>query len=104
MADGVRDWRGYRQLCFDLYLTGGSSRMIWPRADDRLGNPPYAERAQTQVSLVPGANSICLDIDTFLRTPDGRPLDPSHVVLWGLFFDSAQGGESVFLDHVRLTR
>lgn len=104
MADGVRDWRGYRQLCFDLYLTGGSARMIWLRADDRLGNPPYAERAQAQVSLVPGANSICLDLDSFLRTPAGRPLDLSHIVLWGLFFDSAQGGESIFLDHVRLAR
>lgn len=104
MADGVRDWRGYRQLCLDVYLTGGSARMIWLRADDRLGNPPYAERAQTQVSLVPGANSICLDLDAFLRTPDGRPLEVSHMVLWGLFFDSVQGGESIFLDHVRLTR
>jgi hypothetical protein len=104
MADGVRDWRGYRQLCFDLYLTGGSERALWVRADDRLGNPPYAERAQTQVNLLPGANSICLDLDSFLRTPDGRALDPSQIVLWGLFLDAPKGGESFFLDHVRLTR
>lgn len=104
MADGVRDWRGYRQLCFDVYLSGGSERLIWVRADDRLGHPPYAERAQTQLSLMPGANRICLDLDTFLRTPEGRPLEAAHIVLWGLFFESAQSGDSLVLDHIRLSR
>lgn len=104
MTDGVRDWTGYRQLCFDLYLTGGAERSIWLRADDRTGNPPYQERAQTLIALVPGANSICLDLDSFLVTPSGRSLQRNHIVQWGLFFDSAQGGESFFLDHVRLMR
>lgn len=104
MTDGPRDWSGYRQLCFDLYLTGGMERSLWVRADDRLGNPPYEARAQTQVTLVPGANSICLDLDSFLRTPDGHSLDQRHIVRWGMFFDTAQGGESFFLDHIRLTR
>ena len=104
MTDGVRDWSGYRQLCFDLYLTGGSERAIWLRADDRVGNPTYEDRAQTLITLVPGANSICLDLDAFLVTPSGRPLLRQHIVQWGLFFDAAQGGESFFLDHIRLMR
>lgn len=104
MSDLPRDWTGYRQLCFDLYLTGGSERALWIRADDQPGYPPYGDRAQTLISLSPGPNSICLDLASFLATPSGRPLDRAQIMRWGMFFEAPLGGESFFLDHVRLVR
>ena len=104
MTDGHRDWSGHRRLSFDVYLTGGSERILWVRVDDRRDYPPYGDRAQTMVNLVPGANSVSLDLDTLLQTPGGRPLDRTQIRRWGMFFEDAQGGESFFLDHVRLTR
>ena len=99
-----RDWTGFHQLCFDLYLTGGEERSIWVRADDQPGYPPYADRAQSLVSLSPGANSICLDLDTFLVTPGGRALDRTRIMRWGMFYETAGTEGSFFLDHVRLVR
>jgi hypothetical protein len=104
MTDVYRDWSAYRQLCFDLYLTGSSERALWVRADDRSDYPPYGDRAQTLITLVPGANSICLDLDSFLVTPGGRSMNRSRVMSWGMFFESAQGGETFFIDNIRLVR
>lgn len=104
MTDGRLDWRGYNRLCMDIYLTGGSECTLWLRADDQRRNPDYHDRAQTMINLTPGANSICLELDSFLRTPSGRALDRSHLTRWGLFFDAPRGGESIFLDQIRLAR
>lgn len=104
MTDGPRDWGGSGRLCFDVYLVGNAERSIWVRVDDRPDFPPYDDRAQTQVALVPGPNSICLELETLLRTPSGRALDRHEIRRWGIFFDEAQGGETIFLDHIRLVR
>lgn len=102
MADVPRNWSGYRQLCFDLYLNGTAERLLWVRADDRPDYPPYADRAQTSVNLSSGPNHVCLDLDSFLQTPFGRPLDRTKLARWGMFFDNALGGESFFIDNIRL--
>lgn len=104
MTDGRLDWRGYHRLCMDIYLTGGAECTVWLRADDQRHHPDYNDRAQTMINLTPGANSICLELDTFLRTPAGRTLDRGHLTRWGLFFDAPRGGESIFLDQIRLAR
>ena len=102
MNDVPRDWSGYPRLCLDVYLAGSAERALWIRADDRPGYPPYDDRAQTMIYLSPGANSVCLDLASFLVTPSGRPLDRTHIARWGLFLDDARGGETLFLDHIRL--
>lgn len=104
MTDGPRDWGDASRLCFDVYLAGNAERSIWVRVDDRVDYPPYDDRAQTLLNLVPGHNSVCLDLESFLRTPAGRVIDRHDIHRWGLFFDDAQGGETFFLDHIRLTR
>jgi len=104
MTDGPRDWGEYGRLCFDVYLVGNAERSIWVRVDDRADYPPYDDRAQTMVTLVPGPNSVCLDLASLLRTPSGRALNRQSIRRWGLFFDDAQGGETFFLDHIRLSR
>lgn len=104
LSDLPRDWGGYREICFDIFLAAGAPRTLWVRADDRADYPPYDDRAQTAIVLTPGPNRVALDMTTFLRTPHGRPLEFERIRRFGIFLDQHDGSETLFLDHVRLRR
>ena len=102
MEDGVGDWTGRRVLVFNVVWLGAQACVLGVRADDHPGFPPYAERAQTEVTLAPGPNTIRLELDPFLRTPSGQPLNRAGIKRWGLFLINPPANATFLLDHIRL--
>lgn len=99
--DGIHNLFCMKQLCFDLFVPGETPLKIWLRVDDRV-SPAYSDRFQELLSLFPGTNGICIQRAALTSTPSGRPLDLGHLVSWGLFFDQAKPGETLYLDNVRV--
>lgn len=104
MTDAIGSWEGYSQLCFDVFLAGDEALVLWLRADDNEDYLRYADRAQMDVLLQPGANHLCVNLDEFLRTPSLRALRRDHLTRWGLFLNEPSGGEVFFVDNIRLVR
>lgn len=102
LSDRMGDWTAYTQLCFDVFIPGPTGLELWMRADDRADNPRYDDRAQVLLPLPEGTNHFCIDLATFLRTPDGRALQRDKMTRWGLFFDHVPPGTQLYLDNVRL--
>jgi VanZ family protein len=99
--DSMRNLSGIKQLCCDVFVPGEGPLKIWLRMDDRV-NPVYSDRFQDLRTLFPGTNTICVQRAALASTPSGRPLDIGHIVSWGLFFDQAKPGETIYLDNVRV--
>lgn len=100
-SDSLHNLSGIKQLCFDVFVPGESPVKIWLRLDDRI-NPVYSDRFQALRTLFPGTNTLCIERATLASTPSGRPLDLGRVLSWGIFFDQAKLGETLYLDNVRL--
>ena len=100
-SDSMRNITGIKQLCFDVFVPGETPVKIWLRMDDRI-NPAYSDRFQDLRTLFPGTNTLCIERGTLGATPSGRPLDLGRILSWGIFFDQAKPGETLYLDNVRV--
>jgi VanZ family protein len=100
-SDSMRNLSGIKQLCFDVFVPGEGPLKIWLRMDDRI-SPVYSDRFQDLRVLFPGTNTLCIERATLASTPSGRPLDLGRVLSWGLFFDEAKPGDTLYLDNVRV--
>ena len=100
-SDSLRNLSGIQQLCFDIFVPGDAPLKIWLRMDDRL-NPVYSDRFQDLRTLFPGTNTICVERGALGSTPSGRPLNLGRILSWGIFFDQAKPGETLYLDNVRV--
>jgi VanZ family protein len=100
-SDSMRNLSGIKQLCFDMFVPGDAPLKIWLRMDDRI-NPIYSDRFQDLRTLFPGTNTVCIERSSLASTPSGRPLDLGRILSWGLFFDQAKRGETLYLDNVRV--
>ena len=87
-APACRDWRGGRRLETAIFWPGAAPAVFAVRIDDRLGNPPYADRFQREFAVTQGWNSIAIAADELTRTPGGRPLRLDDVRQWGVFLVS----------------
>lgn len=100
LTDAPRDWRGWRRVCLDVFIDGAAGRRFWLRIDDRP-DAPYADRAQDVMDAGPGVNRLCLSLDG-LKAANGRSMDLSRVISFGLFFDEARVGDRIRVDRVVL--
>jgi hypothetical protein len=100
-CDSMRNISGIKQLCFDMFVPGEAPVKIWLRMDDRV-NPVYSDRFQDLRTLFPGTNTLCIERGTLGATPSGRPLNLGQILSWGIFFDQARPGETLYLDNVRV--
>lgn len=100
-SDGTHNLSDIKQLCFDVFVPGESTVKIWLRLDDRQ-NPAYSDRFQDVVNLFPGTNSICMERAALGSMSSGRSLELGRILSWGVFFDQARLGDTLYLDNVRL--
>jgi VanZ family protein len=100
-SDSMRNLSHVKQLCFDVFVPGEDAVRIWLRMDDRI-NPVYSDRFQDLRTLFPGTNTLCVERSILGSTPSGRSLDLGRILSWGIFFDQAKQGETLYLDNVRV--
>lgn len=85
-----RDWSGSKGMEVLVYWPqrNGGDGILGFRIDDRPGNPPYADRWQTEVAVTSGWNTVVLTGE-WLQTPGGRRMDASRIRDWGVFVISS---------------
>jgi hypothetical protein len=100
MRDVRGDWSGWKELWLDVELAGDQPLHGTLRIDDRR-DPPYADRFQQAITLVPGFNHVVIDLDG-LSTGSGRVMRLDQIYTWGFFFAPADAGRTLYVRRVGL--
>ncbi|MBI5559178.1 MAG: hypothetical protein HY885_16265 [Deltaproteobacteria bacterium] len=103
-AGFTQGWHGYNKLTVDLYNPQATQIKITYRIDDRADNPPYGDRAQGSFVLVPGSNTLAVDLENLRTSGTDRTLALARICGLYLFVPRPGHPLTLYLDNVRLER
>lgn len=95
------DWRGYRELIFDVFNPQKRDIHLAVRIDDRKDYPEYDDRFTGSFVLIPGSNVVRISLRS-LVTPGGRPLDKKKISRIFVFMNNPKERTVVYFDYFRL--
>jgi len=98
----VCDWRGFTELCFDVFLTGESPIPITVRIDDKDHKQSFDDRYNGKCILNPGMNHIAIDLEDIRTAPTTRTMDMENIVLICLFSYELKEQRTLYIDNMRL--
>lgn len=98
----LTDWSKSYAVAFDAYWEPITPAKIWIRLDDLEQMPEYSQRVQVMVVLTQGMNHIQIKRNEYEKTPSGRKMDLSRIARFGLFFEKAESGDTLYIDNLRL--
>lgn len=101
------DWRGYDQLNFDVFNSEAEPIKLTLRIHDnnhRQQKQRYSDRFNRSFIVLPGKNSIEVDLVDVQAAPETRTLDLSAVQGVGMFTVSSPREKIIYLDNLRLTK
>lgn len=96
------DWRGFEQLCFDVYNPHERTVRLEVRIDDRRDNPAYEDRYNGGVLLEQGMNSLCIPLASLTTSGTGRRLRLNDIRKLILFTPQPAEPLVLYLDYLRL--
>jgi hypothetical protein len=108
-----RGWNGYDAVEIDVYadVAAPMSASIEIGDEEWQRKPTYWNRYNDSRPLRPGANTISIPLGGLFRGEAGSrfndlktPIDPGHIVRFVLGFKQPEGGGTLYLDNLRLTR
>lgn len=100
-----RDWTGYRYLSMEIFNPMPDAFKITCRIHDGVhekGEQRYDDRYNQVFHLLPGWNSLRIDLGDVLRAPVGRRMDIRNIRAVGVFSSRLPAPRTVFIDSVRL--
>jgi len=96
------DWRGYRSLAFDVYLTGATPLDLSLRIDDVHHNQEHSDRYNHTFTLAPGPNQIRIPLADVATAPISRPMVMAAVTEICLFAYRLETPRTIYIDNIRL--
>lgn len=97
----VRDWRGYRRLCFTFSFSGEPLSILISVRDGLKVTPP-AKRFDLVRRYESGTHHVCIDLDSLARGDEFAPLDFSRVQSLHLGLNQLTGPRELLLHSVHL--
>jgi hypothetical protein len=97
-----RGWHPYSQLCFETFLPTADSLTLYLRLHDIHHNNQNSDRFLCALTIVPGAQKHCINLDTVASAPQTRPMDLQHMATLILFAPPPAQGRMLYLDNLRL--
>jgi VanZ family protein len=100
-----RDWRGYRELVFELYNPLDDELTINLRINDRQHEQAgrrFADRFNRQLNVSPGWNQFRISLEDVRQAPEGRAMNMAEIQQVQLFVHALEQPRTVYLDYIRL--
>jgi VanZ family protein len=101
-----RDWRAYQQLQIELFNPGRTPLALTFRIhDDKhypLGQGDYYDRYNRSLTMVPGWNSIAIDLADLASAPINRDMDLANIQALGLFSVDLPKARDIYLGELKL--
>jgi hypothetical protein len=103
-VDFPKDWRGYKNFCFDVYSVQDDDIFLEIRIDDRDDAPDYSERYNDKLLIRTGANTVCLPCDSLVTSGTKRKMSLKNIFLIDLFMTKPDKKIILYFDYFRLVR
>ena len=100
----VADWRGYTELCFDLYNPSGKKVRLGVRIDDRKDYPDHGERYNRDFILKEGNNHIVIPLETVVASGSKRHLDLATIRRVFIYIKHPVKQTTLYVDTISLTK
>ncbi len=97
------DWRGFKQLAFDVFNTEEEAIQITVRMDDTAGFPNYEDRYNKIFNLKPGQNTVVIPFETLVTSGTQRRLDLKRIYRLLVFMGYPKKRIVLYMDHFRLS-
>ena len=96
------DWSGFKTLAVDIFVPAEQTVRLVVRIDDRLDEPPYADRYNHVFELSPGPNRLRIPLDTLETSGTRRLLDLRRIEAAYFFVTRPAVKTRLYFDHFRL--
>jgi hypothetical protein len=100
----LKNWMGYKALCFDVYSVQDNDIFLEIRIDDRDDAPDYSERYNGKFLVKTGANTVCLPCDSLVTSGTKRKMSLKNISLIDLFMTKPDKKIILYFDYFRLVR
>lgn len=97
-------WVGAGKLLVDIHNPALSEISLLYRIDDREDTPDYADRANGRLLVLPGDNTLSLDLANMHTSGTGRLLDLHRICSLLFFVQRPEKKITLYLDNIRLLR
>jgi hypothetical protein len=99
----VKNWQGYDELSFDIFLEGDRPLTIMVRIKDKEDNIKYEGEYCSRFFLAPGPNHIMIKLTDILHAPKDRAMDMNSICLIHIFSDNLKEYRILYMDNLRLS-
>ncbi len=96
------DWQKKNKLACDIYLEGTNSLNMTLRIQDSNYNGTLADTYHEIFVLLPGKNSIEINLDTVQNAPAGRLMDLGTIAKMYIFSYKLQSYRTLYVDNIRV--
>lgn len=99
-----KDWRGFKDLQFDVYNSQNKTIYLSLRIDDKKNSPDYHDRYQKVFELKPGHNTLVVGLGSLTTSGSNRLIDLSNIYRLMLFLSQPKSKVTLYFDHIRLLK
>jgi hypothetical protein len=100
----MKDWRGFKELCFDAYNPSKDMVRIVVRMDDRKDFPDYEDRYNKSFVVKRGSNHFSIPLDTLVTSGTKRHLDLSQIHRLFIFTAHPEKKITLYIDTIKILR
>ena len=94
-----KNWKHYKKLFFDVYNQEETPLPLFIRIDDAQ-YPPYADRYNAKLMILPGENHFVLPFEDFITSGTARQLDFKTIYSVSLFMSRPEKTFTLYFDHI----
>ncbi len=98
----LKDWRSYKELCFDIYNPSDQSVLIWVRIDDRMDYSDYKDWYSHSFVLQQGNNHISIPLITLVSSRTKLHLNLAHIHRMFIFLSHPQKEYTLYIDNINI--
>ncbi len=96
-----RNWKDYRNFCFDVYNAEQESLTLSVRIDDEKAYPDFKDRYNQGFPIGSGMNQMCIPVDSLVTSGTQRKLDAGNIYRF-LIFTDPEREIHLYFDNMRL--
>jgi len=100
----VKDWQGFKELCFDVYNPTKNMVRIVVRIDDRKDYPDYDDRYNKSFILKPGSNHLSIPLDTLVASGTKRHLNLAQIHRLFIFMANPEKKTTLYIDSIKVLK
>jgi len=97
-SPALKDWREYKEFCFDVFNPSQKPIEISVRIDDKKDNPDYKNRYNRRHTISPGHNRVIIPLNTLMTSSANRRMDLSNISQILVYLVNPRQKTTLYLD------